>query len=88
MVNFNSSGLYKNDGPYDCYVDVTRVGDLYRVTQSTPLTIGGGVTLTNLMELFASIWSTNPDYWYAPILAEHIGKIASAPVRNVYSQII
>ena len=80
--------MYKNDGPYDAYVDITRIGELYQVTRSTPLTIGGGVTLTNVMELLNSIGSTNPDYWYATILAEHIGKIGSVPVRNVRPEII
>ncbi len=76
-------GVYKNDGPYEAYVDVSRIGELYQVTKSTPLTIGGGTTLTHLMELFGTIATENPDYWYAPILAEHIGKIGSTPVRNV-----
>ena len=75
--------MYKNDGPYDFYVDVTRVGELLQVTRSTPLTVGGGVTLTNLIELFGAIGSTNADYWYAPILGEHIAKIGNTPVRNV-----
>ena len=76
-------GVYKDEGSFEAYVDITRVEELYQVTQKTPLTIGGGVTLTNLMELFKSIESTNSDYWYTPILAEHIGKIGSTPIRNV-----
>ncbi len=50
------------------------------------MTIGGGTTLTHLMELFDKIGAENPDYWYTPILAEHIGKIGSTPVRNVSNQ--
>ena len=80
------SGVYKNDGPFEVYVDVSRIGELYQVTKSTPLTIGGGTTLTHLMELFEKIGAENPDYWYTPILAEHIGKIGSTPVRNVSNQ--
>jgi len=57
--------------------------ELHQVTKATPLTIGGGTTLTNLMELLEKIGTENPDYWYAPILAEHIGKIGSTPIRNV-----
>jgi len=48
--------------------------------------IGGGTTLTHLMELFEKIGAENPDYWYTPILAEHIGKIGSTPIRNVSKQ--
>ena len=80
------SGVYKNDGPFEVYVDVSRIGELYQVTKSTPLTIGGGTTLTHLMELFEKIGAENPDYWYTPILAEHIGKIGSTPIRNVSKQ--
>ena len=79
--------MYKNDGPYDAYIDVSRVGELYQVSQTTPLTFGGGVTLTKIQEVFSSIGETNKDYWYASILAEHIGKIGSVPVRNVCSSV-
>ena len=79
----HKKGVYKNDGPYDAYVDLAGVTELTRTSQSTPLIVGGAVTLTNFQQLLFSAGSANPDYWYAPILAEHIGKIASVPVRNV-----
>jgi xanthine dehydrogenase/oxidase len=75
--------VYKNDGPYDAYVDVTQVPELYHVSSSTPMTVGGAVTLTNLLETLSTIAATNDDYWYGSILAEHIGKIGSVPLRNV-----
>ena len=68
------SGVYKNDGPFEVYVDVSRIGELYQVTKSTPLTIGGGTTLTHLMELFEKIGAENPDYWYAPD-AQHAPRV-------------
>jgi len=80
-----ATGVYKNDGPYDAYVDLAGVTELTRTSQSTPLIVGGAVTLTNFQQLLFSAGSANPDYWYAPILAEHIGKIASVPVRNAGS---
>ena len=75
--------MYKNDGPYDAYIDVTRVGELYKISETTPLTIGGAVTLSKIQDFLSTVGETNKDYWYAPILASHIGKIGSVPVRNV-----
>ena len=77
------AGVYKNDGPYDAFVDVNKIGDLYQISKDSPLTVGGGINLTDMQETLSSIGSTNPDYWYAATLAEHIGKIGSVPVRNV-----
>ena len=75
--------MYKNDGPYDAYIDITRVGEMYKISETTPLTIGGAVTLSKIQDLLSTVGETNKDYWYAPILASHIGKIGSVPVRNV-----
>ena len=83
MNGLAMEGVYKKDGPYDAYVDLSGVGELSRVSQSTPLTVGGAVTLTQFHEVLVSAGASNPDYWYAPTLAEHIAKIGSVPVRNV-----
>ena len=78
-----NAGVYKNDGPYDVNVDITKIADLYQISKDSPLTIGGGVNLSDMKDFLSSIGSTNSDYWYAATLAEHIGKIGSVPVRNV-----
>ena len=83
IINFCIAGVYKNDGSYDAYVDVNKIGDLYQISKDSPLTVGGGINLTDMQETLSSIGSTNPDYWYAATLAEHVGKIGSVPVRNV-----
>ena len=77
------TGVYKNDGPYDAYVDITQVGELYQMKRMNPLTVGGGVTLTNFTEFLKSFGSDHSEYWYATILAEHIRKIGCVSVRNV-----
>ena len=65
-------------------MDISKVRELHQVSKDTPLVVGGGVNLTNLQGLLSSIGSTNPDYWYGSTLADHIGKIGSVPVRNVF----
>jgi xanthine dehydrogenase/oxidase len=75
--------VYKEDGPYDVYVDINQIGDLYQISKESPLIIGGGINLTVMQETLSFIGSMNPDYWYAETLAEHIEKIGSVPVRNV-----
>lgn len=76
-------GVYKNDGPYDAYVDISKIKELNQHSTDTPLMVGGGVNLTVLQRILSTIGATNSDYWYGSILAEHIGKIGSVPVRNV-----
>lgn len=77
------AGVYKNDGPFDAFVDVSKIRELYEKSTTTPLKIGGGVSLTDLHEVLSTIGSSNPDYVYASTLAEHIAQIGSLPVRNV-----
>ena len=77
--------MYKKDGPYDAYVDLSGVSELSSTTESTPLTVGGAASLTRFQQLLLSAGASNPDYWYASVLAQHIAKIASVPVRNVIS---
>jgi len=80
-----ATGVYKKDGPYDAYVDLSGVSELSSTTESTPLTVGGAVSLTRFQQLLLSAGASNPDYWYASVLAQHIAKIASVPVRNLGS---
>lgn len=70
------------------YVDINNIGDLHKISKNTPLIVGGGVNLTDLQGILSSVGSTNTDYWYGQILAEHIGKIGSVPLRNVWQNII
>lgn len=77
------AGVYKNDGPYDLFVDINKVRELHQISKDTPLIVGGGVNLTDLQGILSSIGSTNPDYWYGSTLADHVGKIGSVPLRNV-----
>jgi len=80
-----ATGVYKKDGPYDAYVDLSGVGELFRTSGATPLVVGGAVSLTLFQQLLLSAGASNPDYWYGPVLAEHIAKIGSVPVRNAGS---
>ena len=64
IINFCIAGVYKNDGPYDAYVDVNKIGDLYQISKDSPLTVGGGINLTDMQETLSSrrfkkspIWS-------------------------------
>lgn len=76
-------GVYKDDGPYDAYIDVTRIEELHAISQTTQFTVGGNVTIAAFMNALSCIPSVNPDYWYGPILVEHLEKIGSVPIRNV-----
>ncbi len=75
--------MYKEDGPYGAYVDISRVAELHSVSTATPVRVGGAVTLTELQELLDSVAETHAEYRYGSVLAEHIRKIGSTPVRNV-----
>ncbi|CAG0884273.1 unnamed protein product [Darwinula stevensoni] len=75
-------GVYKNDGPYVTYVDLSGIGDLFSYSlKARPMEFGAGLSLTKMIQLLDEASQDNA-YSYAAVLAKHIRKIANVPVRN------
>ncbi|CAF0756244.1 unnamed protein product [Brachionus calyciflorus] len=83
LVSGNTGiGVYKNDGPYQIYIDLKSIEELYEIKIYPELIeIGSQVTLSNLINTFKEC-SSSPGYGYLKVLAHHLSKIANRGVRN------
>ena len=76
-------GIYKNEGPYDAYIMIKNIPDLYQLSNNdTSLTIGSEMSLNKLIEIFDT-FSSFDGFQYLSVISSHIGKIANVSVRNV-----
>ena len=79
------TGVYKNDGPFDVFIDIKNVPDLYQVSRNPNLlSVGSSVQLKNLIDLMNDFSSTS-GFEYLTEIANHFTKIANVPVRNAGS---
>ena len=79
------TGVYKNDGPFDVFIDIKNVPDLHQVTKTTSLlTVGSSVQLKNLIDVMSDFSSTS-GFEYLSEIANHLSKVANVGVRNAGS---
>ncbi|XP_041363518.1 xanthine dehydrogenase-like [Gigantopelta aegis] len=88
LVAGNTSvGIYKNEGPFDIFVNLCRVRELFTVEVNPhSVMFGSGLTLTNLITKLKDIdemKQTNNEHCYFSQIVEHLKKIGSVQVRNV-----
>ncbi|XP_069693946.1 uncharacterized protein [Periplaneta americana] len=83
VAGSTARGVYRLIEEPKLYIDVQDVPELKRYSTDTPLTIGGNMTLTDVMQLFRTVCKTKKEYAYTKALADHIDLIANVPVRNV-----
>ncbi|CAG9861069.1 unnamed protein product [Phyllotreta striolata] len=78
-------GVFKNDPTPSVYIDILQVEELktYSLKNKT-LTIGGNVTLSELMELCNKLSST-PGFSYLDTIHSHVDLVATLQVRNIGS---
>ncbi|RXG50793.1 Xanthine dehydrogenase 1 [Armadillidium vulgare] len=76
-------GVYKNDGPYNTFVNTTGVTVLYDVTLQPSLVIGANVSLARCIEIFQEAAKNNKGYRHLTEIAKHWGVVANVGVRNV-----
>ncbi|KAI8484808.1 hypothetical protein Bbelb_374050 [Branchiostoma belcheri] len=77
-----ASGVYKNDGPYSCLIDIKAVPDLHICQAGPPLVAGSALSLSALLDMLQTGSDRSPSYG---VLAEHLRKVANVSVRNVGS---
>lgn len=80
-------GIYKNDGPFDVMIDISKIEQLHTIPSETELpngdvVIGAGVPLNTLIKFLEDQASVVAGY---KVLADHVRKVANVPVRNVAS---
>ena len=79
------TGVYKNDGPFDVFIDIKHVPDLHQVIKTSELlSVGSSVQLKNLIDIMNDYSSTS-GFENLTQIAHHLSKIANVPVRNAAS---
>ncbi|RUS82188.1 hypothetical protein EGW08_010070, partial [Elysia chlorotica] len=77
-----SSGIYKNDGPFDVYVDLHRVKELFSFeTSETSVRLGAATTLTQYLDRLRSL-QEKPGFQYFSHIYKHVKVVANSMVRN------
>lgn len=77
-----SIGVYHRNENLKIFIDITGVEELRSHDIGPELVLGGGVTLTEAMDILTNA-STQPGFEYCKHLVDHIDLIANVPVRNV-----
>lgn len=76
------TGIYKSDGPYQVYIDLKSIEELYMIEKYDALVkIGAEVTLTSLIKAFEE-FSSSTGFEYLHTLSRHLRKIANRGIRN------
>lgn len=80
-------GVFKNDGPFDTYINVKNVKELNVVEKKeNQLIIGSGITISSLGDIFKKYSSQDPNsFGHLKGLVGHINKIGNIHVRNLAS---
>ncbi|KAG1683136.1 Xanthine dehydrogenase [Nymphon striatum] len=53
VVGNTGTGVFKNDGPYDHYIDIKNIPELHKITSNqSELVFGSTITLSELIEMF------------------------------------
>ncbi|XP_046583492.1 indole-3-acetaldehyde oxidase-like [Haliotis rubra] len=77
-----ASGIYKHDEPFDTYVDLQDIQELYTTqTRRSSVVVGSNVTLTVLMETLLQ-FAPGQGYLYFTDIVAHLRMVGNVLVRN------
>ncbi|XP_043920190.1 xanthine dehydrogenase-like [Protopterus annectens] len=80
-----AKGIYRGDGPYSILIDMKGIRELYSVNMDAGgLKVYSNVSLTSLIDYLNEYSSKSQSY---SIIADHLSKVASDPVRNSLSYV-
>lgn len=85
FMNGNTSiGVYKRQGPFDCFVNLKNVKELNQVNVTDDsLIIGANITLTRLQQIFHDTSSSNNKFLHLFKMADCLNRIGNIHIRNV-----
>jgi xanthine dehydrogenase/oxidase len=75
-------GVFRRPRDIQVFIDINSVNILKDHNLDSNLEIGGGVNLTEMMEIFKKAADVNPNFSYLLQLVKHIDLVAHVPVRN------
>ena len=77
MSGNTGTGVFKDDGPYDTFININKIKELHEITTDPEFVIGGNVTITSAIKILEA--SQVKAY---KGVARHLKKIASHGIRN------
>ncbi|XP_067931825.1 uncharacterized protein [Watersipora subatra] len=78
-------GVYKQDGPFDEYIDINGVPELTAINHNAnSLDVGAAVKLNQLMNTFEELSST-PGFEYLKGAVQYLDHVANVQIRNLGS---
>ncbi|XP_046576122.1 probable aldehyde oxidase 2 [Haliotis rubra] len=80
-----ASGVYKDDGPFDVYIDLHHIKDLYQIqVTDTSMQFGSNLSLSKLIDTL-DLKKSEKGYAYFSAIANHLRKIGNVLLRNAGS---
>ncbi|KAK7506537.1 hypothetical protein BaRGS_00002012, partial [Batillaria attramentaria] len=81
-----SAGIFKNEGPFDVYIDLREVKELYKITVTdSSVKFGANTTLSVLIKTLKSLTDTQPGFEYFAVLVRHLKLVGNVLMRNAAS---
>ncbi|KAL8561663.1 hypothetical protein ACOMHN_001395 [Nucella lapillus] len=81
-----SAGIFKYEGPFDVYIDLREVKDLYKIEESTSsVKIGANTSLTGLLKSLKELQNKQPGFHYFGALVKHLKLVGNVLMRNAAS---
>jgi xanthine dehydrogenase/oxidase len=77
-------GVYRRRPDLEIFIDITGIEEIRAHSVSYNLELGGGVTITEAMEIFKGI-SSRPGFEYTADILKHFELVGNVPVRNIGS---
>ncbi|XP_059139141.1 uncharacterized protein LOC131927489 [Physella acuta] len=81
LLGNTAAGIFKQEGPFDVYVDLHRVTELYTIELGESFKVGVATSLTSFMSKLKASQDL-PGYKYFTALHRHFKFIANVMVRN------
>jgi xanthine dehydrogenase/oxidase len=83
VASNTSVGVYKNEGPFQSYINIRNIPDLYKLTKTpSTITIGSQFTLSKLIKIFDNFAQTS-GFEYLNEISAYLNRIGNVSVRNV-----
>nr|KAG5714257.1 hypothetical protein BaRGS_018474 [Batillaria attramentaria] len=81
-----STGIFKNEGPFDVYIDIREVKELYnKSVTDTRVKVGANTSLSGLIKYLKSLKNTQPGFQYFDVLIRHLKLVGNVLMRNAAS---
>ena len=78
-----STGIFKNEGPFDAFLDINDVPELRVLSvESGGLVLGGGTPISLAIETLMKA-SELRGFEYAAVMSKHMKRVANVHIRNV-----